>query len=398
MSWNEPNDNKPENKNPWTGGKKDKQGPPELDEIFRQLRERANKMFGNGFGKGTGSGSTMPPVTPKRTGILILGVILTIYILSGIYIVRPAERAVVLTLGKYTRTVGPGPHWRAPFLQSKTVVDVSEVSTSKHTGQMLTKDENIVLVELAVQYRIGDLQDYLFNVYNPVYSLQEATESAMRSVIGHSTLDQVLTSGRQEVRQQIHEQIENIMARYHAGLQVVDVSMQPARAPEEVKEAFDDAIKAQEDEQRSINQATAYEKRIIPEAQGMANRMLQEAQAYRDQVILKAKGETQRFLELLPEYQQSKQVTRERMYLQAMEQVLKNSSKIVVDSKQGNNMFYLPLDKMMNQTSVVEAASVTPVDSMPQAPSSGNANTGNSVNPAERGRTATVTMPRDNGR
>lgn len=388
MGWNEPNDNK--NNNPW-GAKKDKQGPPDLDELLRQFQNKLNKLFG---GKLLGDGSG--PENKKKMIWFGVVVALAIYALSGIYIVRPAERSVVLTFGKYTRTVGSGPHWIAPFIQSKTVVDVSEVLTSKHIGQMLTRDENIVVVELVVQYRIGDLQDYLFNVVNPVYSLQEATDSAMRSVIGHSTLDQVLTSGRQEVRQQIREQIEAIIGNYHSGLLVVDVSMQPARAPEQVKEAFDDAINAQEDEQRSINQATAYEKRVIPEAQGQARRVVEEAKAYRDQVILKAKGESERFLELLTPYQQAKQVTRERLYLQMMEQVLDSTSKVIVDTKQGNSLMYLPIDKLMQQGKQTSGAAALKSGNSISSTISQRSALESSAAQAERNRqAATSSVPRD---
>jgi membrane protease subunit HflK len=342
MAWNDSGDGK--NKDPWSNQQK----PPELDELFRKLQAKFNKLFGIKDAPPS-NGSGMPRGAPAGV-VAILLIIGVIYLLAGIYIVKPAERAAVFRFGKFVNVVGPGPHWIPRVIQTYQIVNVDEVLTSKHQGQMLTKDENIVSVEFAVQYRVDNPADYLFNVTNSRYSLQQATDSAMRQVIGHSTLDEILTSGRAGVRQQIREQIVLILKRYHAGVMVMDVAMQPAKAPDAVKEAFDDAIKAQEDEQRLINEARAYEKRIVPVADGDARRLIAEAEAYRDRMVLDATGETERFLQVLPQYQSSPEVTRQRMYLQMMESVLSNTSKIVVDPNGGNNILYLPLDQLRNMS------------------------------------------------
>lgn len=266
---------------PW-GPKRD-DGPPDLDQILKGWQQKLNGLFG---GKGGSSGGSS---ASKGTIGAILGVIVLAWAVSGFYIVRPAEESVIFRFGKYTQTVGPGLHWIARIVEHQKTLNVEEVNTSKHQGQMLTKDNTIVSVELAVQYKIGELNNYLFNVTNPVRSLQQATESAMRQVIGHSTLDETLTSGRELIRQQIKTQIQKVInERYEAGVEIVDVAMQPAKAPEQVKDAFDDAIKAQEDQQREINKAQAYAKRILPVAEGQAKRILAEANAYKEQVILQA--------------------------------------------------------------------------------------------------------------
>jgi len=351
MVWDEPGNGK--NKDPWGGNSNKGQQPPDLDEAFRKLQQKLGELLGRKSGgsnsgnrSGQGSGSSFQ--LPFAGMGAIFALIVVIYLLSGIYIVKPAEQAAVFRFGHYASSVGPGPHWIMRGVESKQIVNVDQVLNSQHKGQMLTKDENIVSVELAVQFKISNIKDYLLNVTNPVNTLEQATESAMRQVIGHSTLNDILTSGRELIRTQIKDQIEGILNQYNTGLQVLDVAMQPAKAPDEVKEAFDDAIKAQEDEQRSINQALAYEKQTVPVAEGQAQRRLAEAQAYQQQVILKAEGDAGKFLELLPEYKKAPQVTRSRLYIETVEYVLSHTSKIMVDTPKNNNaMFYLPLDKLM---------------------------------------------------
>ena len=307
-------------------------------------------LIGTTFGKPKKNRSNRPKeVVGGYIASLVLGVAFVLWALSGIFIVDPAEQAVILRFGRYVQTVGPGPHWIPRMISSKMIVNVDRVSDYSYSAQMLTKDENLVSVALAVQYRIGDLQEYLFNVADPEESLQQATSSALRQVVGSTTLDQIITEGREAWGNSVHDALVQILAAYKIGIVIVNVSPQPARAPESVQDAFDDAIKAQEDEKRFKEQARAYEARVVPIAMGNAKRIREEAKAFAEQVVLQAKGETAEFLSLLPEYVKSPFVTGERMYIDAMQYVFMNSSKIIVDGKAGN-LLYLPLDKLaMNQ-------------------------------------------------
>jgi membrane protease subunit HflK len=342
MGWNEPDKGPDKGKDPWSG----KNQPPDLDEALKRLQSKLKKTFFGGSGK--------PDENPTEAnsgggGLLAAGVLLVAFILwalSGIFIVDPAEQAAILRFGKYVETVGPGPHWIPRLISSKIVLNADRVSDFSYSAQMLTKDENLVSVAVAVQYRIGDLQDYLFNVADPQESLQQATSSALRQVVGTTTLDQLITEGREAWGNSVQDSLVKILEIYKTGIIIVNVSPQPARAPENVQDAFDDAIKAQEDEKRFKEQARAYEARVVPIADGNAKRIFAEAKAYAEQVVLRAAGEAAEFLELLPAYTRAPLVTGERMYLDAMQQILSKSSKIVVDGKAGN-LLYLPLDKLM---------------------------------------------------
>ncbi|HKY69556.1 MAG TPA: FtsH protease activity modulator HflK, partial [Gammaproteobacteria bacterium] len=292
-------------------------------------------------------------ITGKPKGFFGFGaisfVVLIFYVLSGIYLVQPAEMAVVTRFGKFVREEGPGPHWLPHFIEAKTIVNVQEVKTTKHGGLMLTKDENIVSAEIAVQYRVSSARDYLFNVVKPENSLQQVSESAVRAVVGQSRLDEVLTKGRTEITQEIRKQVEEILRNYQAGLEISDLAMQQTRAPEEVKPAFDDAIKAQQDEERLVNEAQAYARKIIPIAEGHATRVAQEADAYKQQKVLLAEGEIIRFAKLLPEYKMAPQVTKDRMFLDTVSEVLSKTTKIIVDVEGSNSLMYLPLDRMIEK-------------------------------------------------
>lgn len=344
----------PEGQDPWGSNKG---GPPDLDQLLRQLKRKMGTFFGRAPLFPTGNFKT--PEFGAHTASFGLGAIvagfLVLYIVSGIYLVQPAERAVVTQFGAYQKTLGPGPHWIPRFIQSKQVLDVDEVMTTQHGGMMLTQDENIVNVKLAVQYQIGDPKDYLFNTVDPQASLRNVVDSAIRYVIGHSTLDQILTSGRTLIAAQIKEQIVQNLDMYHAGLTISAVAMQEAEAPEEVKSAFLDAIRAREDEERLVNQAEAYAARIEPIARGHATRLLEDAGAYKEQVVLLSKGETDRFNALLTVYNRGPSVMRDRLYLGMMESVLSASTKVVIDTKKGNNFLYLPLDKLSATKEVVQA-------------------------------------------
>ncbi len=341
MGWNDPD----KSNDPWGG----KNQPPDLDEVLKRLQAKFKKAFGRGTGK-PDSGSFSSNSSGGVLAGIIFVVVAILWFLSGIFIVDPAEQAAILRFGRYIETVGPGPHWIPRFISSKMVINVDRVSDYSYTAQMLTKDQNLVSVALAVQYRIGDLQEYLFNVTDPEESLQQATSSALRQVVGTTTLDQIITEGRDAWGTSVQDSLIKILARYKTGIIIVNVSPQPARAPENVQDAFDDAIKAQEDEKRFKEQARAYEARVVPIAEGNGKRISEEARAFAEQVVLRAKGETAEFLELLPEYTRTPFVTGERMYLDAMQQILSQSSKIIVDGKAGN-LLYLPLDKLASNLS-----------------------------------------------
>ncbi|MGD9592612.1 MAG: FtsH protease activity modulator HflK [Candidatus Berkiella sp.] len=352
MSWNEPGDrDKGKRKDPWG---KDEEGPPNIDEALKQLQRKLRAIFGQGEGPSSASfGGTNKSASSKRISFGLIAVIaLVVYVISGIYVVEPAEEAVILRLGKYIETVGPGPHWIPPIIETKEILNVQEVKTSKHGGQMLTKDENIVSAEIAVQYRINNAQDYLFNLVGPEKSLQQVSESALRAVVGESTLNEVLTSGRGEIGIEVREQIQQVLDNYKSGLLISDLAMQQTKAPEEVKAAFDDAIKAQQDEERLVNEAQAYSRKIIPIAEGRAKRTYEEARAYKERAILEAKGRTAKFAEILPQYQRAPQVTRDRMYLDTLQEVYTNTSKVLIDVNGSNNMVYLPLDKLISEKNV----------------------------------------------
>lgn len=346
MGWNEPE----KGKDPWKG----KDQPPDLDEAFKRIQEKLKKTFSGGKGNSTSSN------TPSSNGIiitLVALVVIVIWALSGIFIVDPAEQAVILRFGKYVESVGPGPHWIPRLISSKVVMNVDRVMDYSYSAQMLTRDENLVSVAVAVQYRISDLKEYLFNVANPEESLQQATSSALRQVVGTTTLDQLITEGREVWGNSVQDTLIKTLALYKTGISIVNVSPQPARAPESVQDAFDDAIKAQEDEKRFKEQAYAYAAKVVPIAEGNASRIKQEADAFAQQVVLKAQGEVAEYLALLPQYMAAPKIMSERMYLETMQNVLNKSTKIIVDNKSGN-LLYLPLDKLSANLPEVSANSI----------------------------------------
>lgn len=338
MGWNEPE----KGKDPWGG----KGQPPDLDEALRRFQARLKKAF---FGGSSRKDSPASPGNKNSNAGLLAGMIALIvfilWALSGIFIVDPAEQAVILRFGKYVETVGPGPHWIPRLISTSIVQNVERISHYSYSAQMLTKDENLVAVSVVVQYRIGDLEDYLFNVADPEESLQQTTSSALRQVIGTTTLNQIITEGREAWGISVQDTLVKTLKKYNTGILVLNVSPQPARAPESVQDAFDDAIKAAEDEKRFQGQALAYQAKVVPIAEGNAKRIIEEAKAHAQQVVLRAKGEVAEFLALLPEYLKSPVVTAQRMYLDTMQRVLSNTTSIIVDNKSGNLM-YLPLDKL----------------------------------------------------
>lgn len=350
MAWNEPGGSG--GKDPW-GKRRKEQGPPDLDQIIRNLRDRISGLFGGGK-PGNGGESR---INSLGIGLIVL-VALCLWMLSGFYIVQQGQRGVILKFGKKSEVTGPGLHWRWPFpVERVEKINVEQVSTlwigrrndksaGTDTGYVLTEDENIIVVEFSVQYKIKDANDYVFNVRDPVATVLQATESAVREVAGKSPLDFVMTDGQLEVADKTRVLLQEILDRYKTGIQIVQVQMQKAAPPDEVKSAFEDAIKAREDGDRLIKEAEAYANDIIPRARGAAARLIQEAQGYKASVIARADGDARRFTSVVNEYVKAPTVTRDRLYIETMEQVLSSTTKILVDQKGGNNVLYLPLDKL----------------------------------------------------
>ena len=371
MAWNEPGGNS-NNQDPWGGrrggGGGDRKGPPDLDEAFRKLQDSLNGMFGKKKSGGNGSG------VGKAGGFglvfIVVAVLAAMWLYSAIYVVDEQEQAVVLRFGKYYETVGPGLNMYFPPMDRKFQENVTRERAYSKQGQMLTEDENIVEVPLTVQYKISNLQDFVLNVDQPEVSLQHATDSALRHVVGSTSMDQVLTEGRELLAAEIRERLQRFLDNYGTGITVTQVNVQNAAAPKEVQEAFDDVIRAREDEQREKNQAETYANGVIPEARGEAQRIIEEANGYRDAVVSRAQGEADRFSKLLVEYRKAPAVTRERLYLETLQEVFANTSKVLVTGDKGqNNLLYLPLDKMVQGRAPTGAA---PAPSA-ATPSSGDA-------------------------
>lgn len=337
MAWNEPGNKG--NKDPWGNKGGNDKGPPDLDEVFRNL----SKRFG---GKGGNSASGQP--FNSSLLIVIAVIALIIWGLSGLYTVKEAERGVLLRFGQHIGEVSSGLHWKATFIDEVYTVDVESFRSIPASGSMLTSDENVVKVELVVQYSVSDAYSYLFSAVEANESLREATDSALRYVIGHNRMDDILTTGRDAIRRDTWKELERIIEPYKLGLQIRDVNFLPARPPEEVKDAFDDAISAQEDEQRFIREAEAYAREIEPKARGQVERMAQQANAYKEREVLEAQGKVARFEKLLPEYNAAPGVTRNRLYLDAMQVVMSDTNKVLIDAKNNGNLMYLPLDKLMD--------------------------------------------------
>ncbi|GLS92574.1 protease modulator HflK [Psychromonas marina] len=348
MAWNEPGKDGKKDQDPWqNNGKKNEQGPPDLDVVFQKL----SNLFGGLFGKkpSSGNGGSNKSGGGKFVVIAVAVLLFVVWFASGWYTIKESERGVVLRLGAYNSQVEPGLHWNPKFVDSIIPINVEAFRTMPTTGFMLTQDENIVTVALEVQYRIVAPEKYLFSVTDADNSLLQALDSSLRFVIGHSSMDDVLTTGREVVRQETWEMLEKIIEPYDLGIEVVDVNLQQTRPPEQVKEAFDDAIAAQEDEERFVREAEAYEREKEPIARGQVKRIEQQAQAYSEGIVLRSQGEVARFNKLLPEYKANPEITRQRIYIETMENVLNNSSKVLIDNKGGNNLTFLPLDKLMTK-------------------------------------------------
>ena len=337
MAWNEPGGGK----DPW-GGNRNDQGPPDIDEALKKLKEKLSGFGGKGGGTGGASFKSILPIA-----FLVLAVI---WGLLGVYQVDEKEQAVILRLGEYIETIEePGLKWNPPLIDKVYTVGVTEERQYSTRGLMLTQDENIVEVALAVQYNIASAKDFVLSIKSPETTLKQATDSALRHVVGSTGLDGVISDQRPEVADGTTQKLQNLLDLYSSGIRIVTINIEDARPPNQVKAAYDDVIEAREDLERLVNEAQAYSNGIIPEARGEAQRLREEAQGYLSQVVSKSTGEANRFTALLKEYQKAPEVTRERLYIDAIEQVMNDSTKVLIDTKGGNNMLYLPLDKLVQQ-------------------------------------------------
>lgn len=381
MAWNEPggNDNDPwgNRNNSGGGGGGNNGGPPDLDEVFKNLKKKIDGLFGKkggGGSNGSGSRGGFPGGKLGGIGLAVLAIIgLGLWLLSGFYIVEPAQAGVVTRFGAHTKTSEPGLHWHVPWpVENVERVDVEQIRTAQMNQQLtLTQDENLVKISLSVQYIIKNAEDYLFNVQRPDQTLEQVVESAVREAIGQANMEAILTTATvteteaaaddkleagavadTDALQSVTAQsVQDILDQYETGLAITAVSLEEAQPPDEVQAAFSDAIKAREDKERIISEAEAYENKILPVARGDAERILQEAEGYKTRVEQSAVGESARFLSLLKEFEKAPDVTRERLYIEAMESVLSNTSKVLMDSGGdggGNSLMYLPIDKLIN--------------------------------------------------
>ncbi|OYX32296.1 MAG: HflK protein [Hydrogenophilales bacterium 32-62-9] len=352
MAWNDPQWG-----NKGSGNKNS--GPPDLDEMWRRVNERLNGLFG-GKPKGEGPDGESPDALPGAGNLvwLLLGLVVLVWLASGFYIVDTGQRGVVLRFGKYVETTGDGPHWHLPWpIESRRVVNVDQVRTVEigyrsnvknemlRESLMLTDDENIVDLQFAVQYLIKDPKDFLFVDRAPEETVHQVAESAMREIVGRNKMDFVLYEGRADIAARARSLTQLILDRYRTGITISQLTLQNIQPPEQVQSAFDDAVKAGQDRERLKNEAEAYANDVVPRARGFASRLKEEAQGYQQSVIANAQGEANRFTQIVTQYAKAPQVTRERIYLDTMQTVMNNTTKVLVDQK-GNSLLYLPLDKL----------------------------------------------------
>ncbi len=349
MAWNEPGNSG--GKNPWGNGNNE-QGPPDLDEVFKKLNDKVNGILGKKSGSGGGRSSGDNSI---GGGVVFIALIIAAIIwgLSGIYTVDQGKQAVVLQFGAYHKTTNAGLQWHLPIIQEYYIVDVSAIQSinlgdRESEALMLTKDENIVDVKMTVQFRIQNPKDFLFNVRDPGLVLKQVTESSIREIIGINDMDYIITGGRAEIAQRVQSLSQSILDRYKSGLIITNFVLRDAQPPEQVQHAFDDAVKAREDKQKFVNQAETYQNEILPKARGQAAQQIAEAEAYSARVISEAEGEASRFISILKEFEAAPEVTRERLYLETMQSVLAQTSKVLIDNDGNNsNLMYLPIDKLL---------------------------------------------------
>jgi len=397
MAWNDPQ---------WgnQGGGKNNAGPPDLDELWRNFNRRLNGMFVRKGGGGGGGGDAEPPrigggrefKIPGGAGLLVV-LAFVVWLASGFYIINDGERGVVLRFGKFLETTQPGPRWHLPYpFEAVEKVNVEQVRTvevgyrtdvkSKVLSEslMLTDDENIIDLQISVQYLLKSPEDYLFNNRDPDDAVKGAAESAIREVVGKNKMDYVLYEGRADIADRVTKLMQTILDRYKTGISISKVNMQNAQPPEQVQAAFDDAVKAGQDRERLKNEGEAYANDVIPRARGVASRLLEESEGYKQRVVANAQGEASRFNQVLAEYTRSPQVTRERLYQDAMQQVMINTTKVMVDHKQGSNLLYLPVDKLMQAAGAIDASARVDAAAVPVAPP--QVDPGNRSRDAFRGR------------
>lgn len=350
-------------------GKKGNDGPPDLDELWRKFNQKLNTLFGGKGGRTPGKGG--PEFNTMGGAGVIVALLALVWLASGFYIVNAGERGVVLRFGKYLETTQPGPHWHLPYpVESKEIVNMEQVRTVEvgyrgtvknkvpKESLMLTDDENIIDIQFAVQYIVKNPEDYLFYNRSPDEAVLQAAETAVREIVGKNRMDFVLYEGRAEIAAKASKLVQEILDRYKTGISVSKVTMQNAQPPEQVQAAFDDAVKAGQDRERLKSEGQAYANDVIPKARGNASRLMQEAEGYKQRVVDNAEGEASRFKQVLVEYNKAPGVTRDRLYLDTVQQMLTNTSKVLVDQKSGGtNLLYLPLDKLIQSTNAGPSAS-----------------------------------------
>jgi membrane protease subunit HflK len=349
-------------------GKRPNEGPPDLEQVWHDFNQRLSNLFGNRKGGGGGGDSGGPGFTPDMRGAgigaaVIAGILGVLWLLSGCFIVQEGQTGVVLTFGKFSHNASPGFNWRWPKpIQSDEIVNVSQVRTvevgyrnsfrnkQQQESLMLTEDENIIDIQFAVQYTLKNASDWIFNNRDQDEVVKQVAETAIREVVGHSKMDFVLYEGREKVALDTSQLMQKMLDHYKAGVQITNVTMLAVQPPEQVQASFDDAVKAGQDRERQKNEGQAYANNVIPRARGAASRLIEESEAYRASVVANAEGEAARFKQILAEYQKAPAVTRDRMYLEAMQQIFSSTTKVMVDSRNNSNMIYLPLDKLISQT------------------------------------------------
>jgi membrane protease subunit HflK len=380
-------------------GRKPSDGPPDLDQLWRDFNNRINRLFGRRSGGGGGGNNNGGGFKPDMRGAgLGLGVVAFIvaflWLVSGFFIVQEGQTGVVLSFGKYSHVTPAGFNWRWPYpIQSHEVVNVSQVRTVEvgyrssvknkqpKEALMLTDDENIIDIQFAVQYKLKSASDWIFNNRDQDEMVKQVAESSIRQIVGRSKMDFVLYEGREKVALDVGQLMQHILDRYKSGAQITNVTMQGVQPPEQVQAAFDDAVRAGQDRERQKNEGQAYANDVIPKARGAAARLMQESEAYRSRVTATAQGDASRFKQVLVEYQKAPAVTRDRMYLETMQQIFANTSKVMVDSK-NNSLIYLPLDKLIAQSAADHAAGKSaPPAVVPQPSPSANSSSGSSSSP-----------------
>jgi membrane protease subunit HflK len=362
-------------------GRRPNQGPPDLDEVWRDFNRKLSSLFGR---RGGGDDPQGPDARKVGGGAgLLLGLIAAVWLASGFYIVYEGQRGVVLRFGRFVELTQPGPRWHLPYpIESAEVVNVAGVRSVEigyrnnvkskvlKESLMLTDDENIVDVQFAVQYILKSPTDYLFKNRAPDDTVLQAAETALREIVGKSSMDFVIFEGRAEVAARAHKLMQQILDRYETGINIQNVTMQNAQPPEQVQSAFDDAVKAGQDRERQKNEGQAYANDVIPRARGMAARLKEEAEGYRARVVEQSEGDAARFRQIVTEYNKSQQVTRDRLYIEAMQQIMTNTTKVIVDQKGGNSLIYLPLEKIMQMSGSGQETAARPAESAPpQEPS-----------------------------